>query len=460
MKKLQYSVLGIAFLFSTVHAISLPTENTKVETSRGFFRVLVSAVGEWQSLKEQETAKKVSLAYEENLNFPSLKEIERLNKEIDEKEHDLEVLQNQYMQLDEENEEKVFLESIRTTQAELENLKIERKNYETTYNTRKEKQQSNLKLLKEDLESLREDIEKQKELIRTHVSRSAINIFFIVGIIILLLGLRFISSRIILRFFSDQTSKRQTMLLNLNRIIFNLIIAFVVLGIISSQFISLLPFLALIGTGVAFAIRDVLSSFIGWFVIGTDRGYKVGHIIQVGKAYGVVQEIGPFLTVLRDLNDGYETGKTITFPNKVVFEEEVINLSKCSSFVQHEISFLITENSDIKTAQSTLLDLIQKEIDHLNKEQQKTSNKFLRCNLSEEDQKTFVWIDISEHGIVLNGRFLANNKEGFQIKRNLEEKFWYEAKHSDKFSFHFIDTGRNQKNTKKNKTDRDHDHFH
>lgn len=44
--------------------------------------------------------------------------------------------------------------------------------------------------------------------------------------------------------------------------------------ILSVEFISFLPFLAILTTAVGFSLREVISSFIGWFVIEADSGYK------------------------------------------------------------------------------------------------------------------------------------------------------------------------------------------
>jgi small-conductance mechanosensitive channel len=50
------------------------------------------------------------------------------------------------------------------------------------------------------------------------------------------------------------------------------LIAFLVL--FSSEFSAFLPFIAIMATAIGFALRDVVYSFIGWFMIGASDGYE------------------------------------------------------------------------------------------------------------------------------------------------------------------------------------------
>ncbi len=70
--------------------------------------------------------------------------------------------------------------------------------------------------------------------------------------------------------------------------------------IFSVEFISFLPFLAILTTAVGFSLREVISSFIGWFVIEADTGYKAGDLIELDTMTGRVKHITPLLTTIEE----------------------------------------------------------------------------------------------------------------------------------------------------------------
>ncbi len=447
----QYCIALILFtsLFGAPLSVqansSLNSETKSSVYSKGSFNVLVKAIGNWQDLRQQKTEKKIALTYEEGLVFPSLKEIERIEVEMEKEEVNLERLNTQYLILDTQEEQDVFLDSIKIKQNELDALLLEKKGYEETYVKRKEKQQVNIKQFKEDLEDLQEGIDKQKKVIEVQLSQTFTWILFIIGIIIFLLGLKFISTRIVSHFSSRMSEQRQQVLLRVFRISFNVVIIIVLIGTVSSQFMSLLPFLALLGTGIAFAVRDALSSFLAWFLIGGENGYRVGNIIRVGKCYGKVHEITPFLTFLKEIKGDHETGEIITFPNNVVFGQEIRHFSRYNGFVNKEVLFLIDENTDIEKAKSLLLEVIQEIIVSEREEYGPQLERLVKnFSLKKEETQPVAWCEQNDHGINLLARFLTRLEEASFTKKQVEEEFIKRVQQSKNIQFHFIDIGRTQ----------------
>jgi len=70
--------------------------------------------------------------------------------------------------------------------------------------------------------------------------------------------------------------------------------------IFSAEFMSFLPFLAILSTAIGFALRDVVSSFIGWFVIGANSGYQEGDLVEFDAIVGRVSSVTPLLTTIEE----------------------------------------------------------------------------------------------------------------------------------------------------------------
>jgi hypothetical protein len=55
-----------------------------------------------------------------------------------------------------------------------------------------------------------------------------------------------------------------------HRWVFNILFVGVFLVLFAAELLSFLPFVAILGTAVGLALRDVIYSFIGWFAVGSN----------------------------------------------------------------------------------------------------------------------------------------------------------------------------------------------
>jgi small-conductance mechanosensitive channel len=82
-------------------------------------------------------------------------------------------------------------------------------------------------------------------------------------------------------------------------------------------------FLGLTATGFAFAIRDVVLSYIIWFMLLTKKPFKIGDYINVADQEGQVKHIGMFYVVVDTSPDTYADYTKI--PNKIFLEKPIRN---------------------------------------------------------------------------------------------------------------------------------------
>ncbi|MGB3907700.1 MAG: mechanosensitive ion channel domain-containing protein [Methanomethylovorans sp.] len=92
-------------------------------------------------------------------------------------------------------------------------------------------------------------------------------------------------------------------------------------------------FLGLTATGFAFAIRDVVLSYIIWFMLLTKKPFKIGDYIKVGNEEGQVKHIGMFYVVVdASLNTYTDYTKML---NKVFIERPIRNHSNGKFFSRY-----------------------------------------------------------------------------------------------------------------------------
>lgn len=86
--------------------------------------------------------------------------------------------------------------------------------------------------------------------------------------------------------------------------------------------------LGLMTTGLAFAIRDVLTSFIAWIIILNKNPFRIGDYLTVDTHSGQVIRIGTFYVTLDGADASDES--VVRVPNKTFLDKSFFNYGKDS----------------------------------------------------------------------------------------------------------------------------------
>jgi small conductance mechanosensitive channel len=99
---------------------------------------------------------------------------------------------------------------------------------------------------------------------------------------------------------------------------------FVALGVLGLDrtVMSLLAGVGILGLALGFAFQDIAANFIAGIVLSVRRPIHVGDVVETNNFFGTVREIN-----LRSTLVGTPTGQTVVIPNKLVFENPMINYS-------------------------------------------------------------------------------------------------------------------------------------
>ncbi len=85
----------------------------------------------------------------------------------------------------------------------------------------------------------------------------------------------------------------------------------------------------LITTGLAFAVRDVIMSYLAWYVLLTKRPFRIGDYIKIGDDEGKVMHIGTFYVLID--NSPNTKDDFVRIPNRMFLEKPIQN------FGQHDV---------------------------------------------------------------------------------------------------------------------------
>jgi small-conductance mechanosensitive channel len=158
---------------------------------------------------------------------------------------------------------------------------------------------------------------------------TAINgiVTFVAAYLIASLFIRLTSS-IFLKFFSKADVEKKLLATKLYGFVIYLITTVIVLWILGVNAQNITLFIGLITTGLAFALREIIISYMVWFMLLTKKPFRIGDHIKIGEDEGRVEHIGTFYVVLDDTPD--EKDDFVRVPNKMFLEKPIVNYGRSS----------------------------------------------------------------------------------------------------------------------------------
>lgn len=224
------------------------------------------------------------------------------------------------------------------------------------------------------------------ELHPTLVKAIGIVISIIISYALATLVIRFTMNRIANLFDESAPIEQKLLLTKLYTAFVYVLATLVVLWEIGVTLENITIFLGLVATGFALALRDVISSYVIWFILLTKKPFKIGDYIKVGNEEGIVRHIGTFYVLLDDTPENKDDFSRI--PNKVFLEQPIKNFGKNRIYNNAIIHITkIPENLDSK-------------LNSLNKEVEKITGT-----------KALTALDSDKEWIMLKVYYSSNPKE-------------------------------------------------
>lgn len=137
----------------------------------------------------------------------------------------------------------------------------------------------------------------------------------------------------------------------------------------------------LFSAGIAFSLRDPITSVIAWLVIIFLRPLKIGDRIKIGDDEGDVINISSFFITLMEIKQWTEgdlyTGRVIEVPNNLLMTESLVNFSMGFNFIWDNITIPLFFDVDLSEVTKLVVDCADKE----------TGKYFERANVEYEKFK-------------------------------------------------------------------------
>ncbi|MDH5372180.1 MAG: mechanosensitive ion channel family protein [Acidimicrobiia bacterium] len=190
-------------------------------------------------------------------------------------------------------------------------------------------------------------------------------------------------------------------------------------------FDNVATYLGLVSAGIAIALSDVLKNMAGWIYLLTRRPFKVGDRIEISGLKGDVIDIRLFRFSLMEVGNWVDadqsTGRLVHVPNGNVFTTPIANYTEGFQFVWHELPFLVTFESNWRTAEEILQKALREhapKLDSKHENQIRTTAR--RYQIKIGAITPIVYLTVKDSGILLTGRFLVDAR----ARRSTEEFLW------------------------------------
>lgn len=124
---------------------------------------------------------------------------------------------------------------------------------------------------------------------------------------------------------------------------------------------SILFYLFAVITALGFAIKDIISDFLAYFIILIQRPVKIGDFVRVDETMGVVRHITPRSVIIRQKNS-----TSVVVPNSQIMQRPIINWNYTSTFFAFEdIILVVPYSSDPHLVKQLILKVLDNNINLL-----------------------------------------------------------------------------------------------
>lgn len=193
----------------------------------------------------------------------------------------------------------------------------------------------------------------------------------------------------------------------------SLIVALVIIAMIWAESLtSLTTMLGLLSAGLALALKDPISSVVGWLFISGSKIFQLGDRIEIDAIKGDVVDISMLTTTVVEIGNWVigeqSTGRIVKFPNYWIFTKSIFNYTQAFPFIWTEIPFVVTFESDWKRASEIVQESMNEVAGDL-PQKMKVSLERAKEHLLIHYRKytPIVYIRVVDSGVQLVGRFLV-----------------------------------------------------
>ncbi len=259
------------------------------------------------------------------------------------------------------------------------------------------------------------------ELFYDEVTRKFIIAF--IGTLVIVVLLRF-TKKNLYNYVKTENWYKTKKLIN----VFGYILIIFLLGIVFSERLGgIATTLGFASAGIAFALREVITSVAGWIGILLGGFYRTGDRVQLGGIKGDVIDIGILRTTVMELGQWVDAdlynGRIVRIANSFVFSEPVFNYSADFPFLWDEIKIPIRYGSDYTMTKKILERAAHGIVGGYTEQAHAEWSKMMKKYIIENQSLTpIVTIETTDNWVEYTLRYVVDYKKRRSIKNELFTK--------------------------------------
>jgi small-conductance mechanosensitive channel len=185
--------------------------------------------------------------------------------------------------------------------------------------------------------------------------------------------------------------------------------------------------LGLTTAALTIALQDFILAFLGWFVLMSKNGIRVGDWVEINGVGGEVTDVGLFTTSLLEtgtLEDkGHPTGRRITFMNGFAIRGQYFNFSTSGQWMWDEISLTIPASEDMTKIVERIHQVVVEETEKNARLAEQEWKRSAHGNgLSRFSAAPVVNLRPSSSGIGIQVRYVTRASERFELRNRLYQR--------------------------------------
>lgn len=212
--------------------------------------------------------------------------------------------------------------------------------------------------------------------------------------------------------------KTRFRILKASDFLLNVLLVFALFQLWVSKSWSTASFIGLLSAGFAFVFREPLLNVAAWVYVLLRQPFYLGDRVQIGDVSGDVVDIGPTDFTLMEIGNWVDadqsTGRLITVPNGWLFTHSLANYHRGFPFLWHEVSVVVTYESDWKRAQEIFTEILNTSEDVGRDARQKTLEELEKRRdylISFHHLTPIVYLSNADYGLKLTGRYLCDPRK-------------------------------------------------
>jgi small-conductance mechanosensitive channel len=181
--------------------------------------------------------------------------------------------------------------------------------------------------------------------------------------------------------------------------------------------------LGLTTAALTIAMQDYIVAFFGWFRLMGKTGIHVGDWVEINNVSGEVADFRLMTTTLLEANQGYLTGRRITFMNSYAIRGQYFNFSTAGQWTWEEITATVPAAANMHELAQRVEQMVTEETGENFRRARDEWNRGSRTTgLHGFDPAPVVNLRPSSSGIELHVRYITPADARFELRNRLYQR--------------------------------------